>query len=450
MPDLRHEERSGSVGDLHKVSGTVFARSSAGKDHVREPWSPTSRYLDALGLHHGGYFLDTRAQRAVEYHRWDTLSWRDRVRNFAHRQRAEVVRMKKIDLYLIRENVIPFLIGSLTVVLMFQINLYMAFAKEMNLAHVPPSAIFQLILYRTPSFLPLTLPTSCSLGASLAMSRLARESELTALRAAGASIRRVLLPFGAWGVVVALASYIVVTKIQPKADLKADQRMVQIGVIGHSGMLNSNVPLKFDEKYAMFLGEVQQVNATTMSAKDVLLVDYPDHRRWHTITAKKVVYQNGIWTFSEAYDRIFDGQDLISLKQIGKFAIRWKIIPTDIFSSFEPMEQGPEQLQATVDTLTRAGGNPKPTQIRIYNLYSLPAACIVMAFVSPIFAILFARSGGFAGVLLGSLLVILYYNVYVVCNEILGKLPWVPAWTAAWLPVFLFGFAGLIAIRRIE
>ena len=344
----------------------------------------------------------------------------------------------------------PFLIGSFTVVLMFQVNLYMAFAKELNLTNVPVTAIFQLILYRTPSFLPLTLPTSCSLAASLAMSRLARESELTALRAAGASIRRVLVPFAVWGMMVAGLSFYVVTQLQPKADVKFQQRMLQVGVVGRGGQATTNVPLKFDDKYAMFLGEIKEKSGTSMAVKDVLLVDYLERKRWHTITAKEAAYKDGLWTFTGAYERFFDGEDLISLKQLGKFTIRWRFVPTDVITSFEPLEEGPEQLRSQISSLEKAGGNPKPVQIKLYNMYSLPAACIVMAFVSPIFAILFARTGGFAGVLMSSLLVLLYYNVYVVCNDIMGKWPSVPAWLAAWLPIFLFGFAGLVAIRRLE
>src|SRR5271155_2939714 len=102
--------------------------------------------------------------------------------------------MKRLDVYLIREMVVPFLIGTVSVVLMFQANTYMALARELQLNNVPFSAVIQVLYFKTPFFLSMTLPLGMALASSLAMSRIARESELTAFRAAGARILRVLAP----------------------------------------------------------------------------------------------------------------------------------------------------------------------------------------------------------------------------------------------------------------
>ncbi|WP_204352309.1 hypothetical protein, partial [Klebsiella variicola] len=45
--------------------------------------------------------------------------------------------------------------------------------------------------------------------------------------------------------------------------------------------------------------------------------------------------------------------------------------------------------------------------------FSVPAACVVFAIVGPVFAIVFARNGGFVGVFLSIVLVMLYYNAHV-------------------------------------
>ena len=60
------------------------------------------------------------------------------------------------------------------------------------------------------------------------------------------------------------------------------------------------------------------------------------------------------------------------------------------------------------------------------------------------------RNGGFVGVFLSIVIVLLYYNAFVISTEILSKIPQVPGWLAAWLPNILFIVAGVIAIRRLE
>lgn len=358
--------------------------------------------------------------------------------------------MKTLDRYLIRELIVPFLVGGLSVTLLFQINTYMAFAKDMNLTNVPRDAVLQVILYKTPYYLSLTLPTAVSLGASLAMSRLARESELTAFRSAGASIRRTLWPFALFGIVVGAGNWWITNKIQPKADALAMKRSMQIGLTASGLMTSSNVPLKFNNQYAMFLGSIESHSGNHLAARDVLLVDYRDHNEWRAITASRTTYEGGIWTFSDAYLRVFQGEDLVQARPYGSFKQAFRISPTDVLSSFEPENDTPERLREKIDSLKKIGGNAKKYEIQLQQMSALPAACVVMSFVSPIFAILFARSGGFAGVLLSSLLVVAYYNVYVVCGEILGKLPNFPAFWAAWAPIALFSVAGLIAIKRLE
>src|SRR5579859_208265 len=106
-----------------------------------------------------------------------------------------------------RELLVPFLLGTVAVVLMFQANLLIFLFKTFSLSSVPISGIAKLLLYKTPFFLNMTLPVGTALATSLAMSRLTRESELTAFRAAGAPILRVMLPISLFGMLVGFANY---------------------------------------------------------------------------------------------------------------------------------------------------------------------------------------------------------------------------------------------------
>src|SRR5688572_23022560 len=111
---------------------------------------------------------------------------------------------------MIRELMVPFLIGTVAVIMMFQANLYIALAKQLNLDIVLLSAVLQYILYMTPSFMIMTLPVGTALGTSLAMTRLVRESEVVAMRAAGTPVLRILAPLVGFGILVGLANFYVV------------------------------------------------------------------------------------------------------------------------------------------------------------------------------------------------------------------------------------------------
>lgn len=344
---------------------------------------------------------------------------------------------------------VPFLIGTIAIVLMFQINLYMNIAKSFDTSTVPKMAIVQAILFNTPTFLVLTLPAGCSLAGSLSMTRLARESELTAMRASGASIRRVLFPYAMFGAIVAVLTYVVGDFYAPKMMSEANRRYNQIGALGMSAKAISNVPLKLQE-YSAFLGAVAREDNGNFSATDVFLARIPQPGIWSVITAKKAVYKNGIWTIEDGILRQFNGEDLVSVKPQKAFTINHKINILDLFQMPIQDEQTSVELYDLIKREKSQGRDGKAYGIKFHTRFSVPAACIVFAYISPVFAILFSRSGGFAGVLLSVFLVMLYYNAFVICTDILGKIPTVPDWVAGWLPNILFMIIGMIGVRRLE
>ena len=89
-------------------------------------------------------------------------------------------------------------------------------------------------------------------------------------------------------------------------------------------------------------------------------------------------------------------------------------------------------------------------EITYHTRFSIPAACLIFSIIAPIFAIIYARSGSFVGVLLSTILVLLYYNAHVISTEIFGKSHWLSPWLAAWLPNIIFASIGIIAARRLE
>ncbi|MEZ0327897.1 MAG: LptF/LptG family permease [Fimbriimonas sp.] len=356
--------------------------------------------------------------------------------------------MKKLDSYVLKEMMVPFLIGTLAVVLMFQANTYIAVAKRLNMENVPLKAVLQFILFSTPTYLNLTLPVGAALGSSLAMSRLARESELTAMRAAGARILRVIAPIAWFGLGVALMHFYMVERIMPRATTEANRIGMQIGYLGYAPDVKTNAMLNLGKFTASF-GSVFK-RGEELEIQKILLIEQPEPDVTQLITADKARYTEGKWQFENAYFRILHGQDLTTAKPIGTLVINERIIPGDIFNPPVSEELSASQLWESIKAGRRLGNDTKRQEVAFHTKFALPVACFIFAFVAPIFAIVFARGGGFVGVLLSFGLCILYYNAFIISTEILYKFPFVPAWLAAWITNILFALLGLIAIRRLE
>lgn len=356
--------------------------------------------------------------------------------------------MKKVDSYMLRELFVPFVIGTVAVIMMFQANTYIYLGKTFNLKNVPVNAVFQLILYSTPSYLWMTLPVGTALGTSLAMTRIVRESELTAMRAAGTRIMRVILPLGLFGVLVSAFDYYVIDILNPAASARASELAINIGTLGYAPDVRTNTVIQLG-RYTASFGSVIR-HGEDMTINKMLLFEQPDPETTYLTTADKATYHNGTWSLQNAYWRSLKGEDMIQFKELGKFEVHEKIITGDFFRAPALKEQTSHDILESIKSAKKTGQDTKQLEVNYHTKFSVPAACLLFAFVAPIFAIKFARGGAFVGVLLSMGLVILYYNGFVISTQILSKVDWISGPMAAWLPDIIFALFGLVALRRLE
>ena len=357
--------------------------------------------------------------------------------------------MKIIDRYLISELIVPFLIGTIAVVLMFLANMLIFEFRNISIQHVPFLAIMQILLYKAPSFLNLTLPVGMSLAASLSYARLARESELTAMRVAGVSIVRTVVPVAAFGLMVAVGNFLLTEKVMPKAEKAYRNVANKVGVLATIPSFSSNAMVKL-RNYTMSIGSVTKQKEDTILLSDILMVERPQVGEITLVTADRGEYKDGIWTLHNAYFRSFKGEDLVNARPRQDVIINEKIILQDFFLPPAPEEESLGELKNAIANLKKLGGDSKELEVEYHVRYSVPASCFVFAIVAPIFAIQFSRSGGFVGVFLSIILVFLYYNAFIISTQILGRTGLVPAVFAAWLPNILFLIMGAIGLRRLE
>src|SRR6266849_3682879 len=115
--------------------------------------------------------------------------------------------MKLLDRYLLREMVVPFLIGQAAIVLMLIGTVLYNNASVLLLNQVPLRFVVRMVLYFLPFLIHMTMPVAMAVGASLAVSRLGRDSEITVMRAAGASLIRIFMPIFVLGITVSVGDF---------------------------------------------------------------------------------------------------------------------------------------------------------------------------------------------------------------------------------------------------
>src|SRR5688500_3378740 len=119
--------------------------------------------------------------------------------------------MKLIDRYVIREVLLPFVIGLLVFTFMLIIPYIIDLAETLIAKAVPVRIILQLMTLLLPSQLSVTIPMALLLGLLVAFGRLSADREFVALQACGVGLVRLMRPVALLAVVCwAATSYMIV------------------------------------------------------------------------------------------------------------------------------------------------------------------------------------------------------------------------------------------------
>jgi len=125
--------------------------------------------------------------------------------------------LKRIDRLILGELVGPWGFGVAIFTVLIMAGTYLFKLTDYVVSGIPVSTILKLTVLLLPGVMVKTFSMAVLLAALLAFGRLSSDSEIVALRAAGSSVGRIMVPVGAFGVVVAMFAFFVNETVVPWA-----------------------------------------------------------------------------------------------------------------------------------------------------------------------------------------------------------------------------------------
>ena len=344
----------------------------------------------------------------------------------------------------------PFIVGTFSVVLMFLANTLIFYAGNIFKKEIPLSAVGQYLMFKIPQTLNMTLPVGITIASALAMSRLVRESELTAMRAAGIPVRRAMLPILVMGLLASALSFLISESVTPSAEARAMKTIRNIFASAEAIGLQSNVLIKLNRgEYNASIGVVSRGQHGEVLMSDVLIFNKPKKGEDYIVQAPNGVYKDGILTLNSP--TIWQPRaDQMTFAKPARLLITVRASMEDFFGEPQPESMTAAKLKKTIETWKSRGQDTRSYEVDYQNKFAVPVACLVFALVSPIFALYFSRGGAFIGVLVSIIIVFLYYNIWVLTSQVMAKSWILPPVVGAWLPNVLFFIAGIVALWRSE
>lgn len=393
--------------------------------------------------------------------------------------------MKVLTRYLLRAHIGPFLFAFLALTGVILINTLARALADLAGKGLPMDVIFRFFVLSLPANVALTFPMAVLVAVLYTFSDMAAENEITALKASGVDLRRLVLPLLVVAGIITGTMVWFNDRVLPESN---HQWRVLMGDVARKSpllTLQEQVvnPIPSSTGITRYYLRAGRINSGTNSLKDVVIYDVGAPNQARTIYA-----DSGTMAFNTSrtdfYLTLYNGhvremkldephtfQRLAFEKQLLRMPDVGNQLETGTAgTSFRgDREMTTRMLQAQIDTLRRdlaiarkasdassIGGDRVPSllrQIREYKVevhkkFSIAAATLVFALIGAPLALRFPR-GGIGMVIAASLTIFALYYVGLIGGETLADEGYVPPAWAMWVMNGLLGTVGLVALLRM-
>jgi len=362
-----------------------------------------------------------------------------------------------VDRYIVAELAGPFAFGLAAFTLILAVALILPTSKFIAEEHAPLWAAIQYFLAELVGYFTLIVPLAMLLGTLLAVQRLSGDSEITALRAGGVGLGRIVVPFLFAGTVASLGALGIQEGIVPLANDRAtylrEEIIKNVGtLVTTSNTVTTPLP-DGGRQITYFTG----YDKTARALLHVTLVKYDARNQPQLVVfTDRARYGQLHWTFDNAREYRFSPDG------------------TTTFYSFIPVQEIDIGEQATQierrvasnnpDEMSRAqirdiiaSGQLAPGELRAYRTafaekLARPFAAFVLTLIAVPFGLRPVRGGGGAGLGFGVAVAIGfgYYVLESIASAVSSQIAVVPlvATIGAWTPNLLFCGIGALLVRR--
>ena len=125
--------------------------------------------------------------------------------------------MKKLDQFILKSFIGPFVAILLVVVFILVMQFLWLYIDELVGKGLSLKGILEFLGWGSVTMLPLSLPLATLLASMMTLGTLGQNNELLAIKAAGVSLQRVLMPLGAACLVVSVGAFFISNDLMPVA-----------------------------------------------------------------------------------------------------------------------------------------------------------------------------------------------------------------------------------------
>jgi LPS export ABC transporter permease LptG len=357
-------------------------------------------------------------------------------------------RPKILDRYIIKEVMSFVALAASLLTIMLIVRTLFELTDMLIIEKVAWLYVVKLLVYHLPALLVLTFPMSLLASSELAIGRLSTDGEITAMRAAGISLRRIVIPFVIAALVISILSFLINDYIVPEAN-RAHQNIILENVLKISpSYIRQNVFFRDAENRYFSVNLFDEKN---MIMQDIIVYELSREKSSRMIIAKKGEWVTDTWKLENGIIYNYDEEGKITYEMT--FAIMDIMVKEDLQKFFKnqrtPQEMSSKELNEQINILKQAGADTKNFEVDLHMKYSIPFSGLIFVLLGVPLGLRVKKGGKATGIIISIVLVFIYY-IFVSTARSFGNGGVLDSVLAAWLPNIIFAILGIIIIFRAE
>ncbi|MHB0912112.1 MAG: LptF/LptG family permease [Armatimonadota bacterium] len=359
-------------------------------------------------------------------------------------------RPRVLDRYVLKEMLAPFAISIFAFTVLWVGRVIYDSMKLLIEMRPPISLVLRLVIYQFPWVLGMSLPLATLFAASLSVNRLTQDSEMTAVRMSGTPLRRIFLPILAVGIAASAVTLWLDESVTPRANREAQRTVLKIAGQQKVPPIRENVFFE-SEGYHFYVQKVRR-SGNLARLENIMIYETPPPGEYPTIiTARAAESRDNFWVLTDGVTHKLGADGLM------RYEMAFPRMELNLARAVQYMwetEERPEEMNLfdlgkKIEVFSGAGGEVTKWKVDWHFKLSLPLSCLVFALCAAPLAHRFGRKGSYSGILLGIIIMFLYWN-NILLGQYLGLGGIVPPAVAGWSQNVIFGLVGLYLIWREE
>jgi lipopolysaccharide export system permease protein len=368
--------------------------------------------------------------------------------------------MRLLDRYLLRELLVPLgycIVGFLIFYSAFDLIFSLNSLQSLKLHF---SDYVEYYVWTLPEMVVTVMPVGLLLALLYCLTNLARYNELTAMRAAGVALWRLMLPYMATGLAIGFAVLIVNEMWVPQSITRAEE--IKQRRVAPVQSRTWHGPVKFRNETENRSWDVKNFNLKTSEMVHPSITWESADGSHHDLFAESGIYSNGVWNFSKVQQwdtpagaRFATGKTNAALET--NFDETPELIKSDIKINSLKLDQAAKRPQLSINEIRNYERlHPRLQRDRramletqLQGRYAEPVKCLMVVLIAIPFGARSGRRNVFVGVAASIFICFGYFILQKICLG-LGTADILPPALSAWLPNIVFGVAGLIMTLKVR